>query len=114
MAIPNPLGVRCGKAVRVGDIDLDGVPDIVHTANTQQERAKRGVCWLRREGAAVAGPWRATDVSGPRGAKFDLIQLLDLDGDGDLDVLTCEENDQLGVLWYENPARSRSTENDAR
>ena len=30
---------------------------------------------------------------------------IDLDGDGDLDLLTCEERDQLGVHWYENPAR---------
>ncbi len=33
---------------------------------------------------------------------------IDLDGDGDLDVLTCEENygeksEGLGVIWYENP-----------
>ena len=30
--------------------------------------------------------------------------LADLDGDGDLDVLTCEEVGNLGVIWYENPA----------
>jgi hypothetical protein len=35
------------------------------------------------------------------------MQVLDLDGDGDLDVITCEEVDQLGVIWYENPARRR-------
>jgi hypothetical protein len=33
-------------------------------------------------------------------------QLLALDGDGDLDVITCEERDQLGVIWYENPHRN--------
>ena len=27
----------------------------------------------------------------------------DVDGDGDLDILCCEERDQLGVFWYENP-----------
>jgi hypothetical protein len=25
--------------------------------------------------------------------------------DGDLDVLTCEERANLGVIWYENPTR---------
>ena len=25
---------------------------------------------------------------------------------GDLDVITCEERDNLGVVWYENPARA--------
>lgn len=31
--------------------------------------------------------------------------MLDLDADGDLDLLTCEEVHNLGVFWYENPAR---------
>jgi len=37
------------------------------------------------------------------GIKFDLIQSLDLDQDGDLDIVTCEERNNLGVIWYENP-----------
>lgn len=45
------------------------------------------------------------DIGGPEGVKFDLIQLEDLDADGDLDLITCEERHQLGVIWYENPAR---------
>ena len=54
--------------------------------------------------------WTWNDVSGLEGYKFDRIELLDLDGDGDLDVITCEENfgensEGLGVIWYENPAR---------
>jgi len=49
-------------------------------------------------------PMKIIDISGPKGVKFDRIELIDLDGDGDLDVLTCEERDNLGVIWYENPA----------
>ena len=55
-------------------------------------------------------------ISGPEGFIFDVIELIDLDGDGDLDVVTIEQNDpeygrqkikglELGVVWYENPAR---------
>jgi hypothetical protein len=40
--------------------------------------------------------------------------LLDVDRDGDLDVINSEENDNarggkpgLGVVWYENPTRAR-------
>ncbi|MCY4187270.1 MAG: hypothetical protein OXD30_02175, partial [Bryobacterales bacterium] len=68
------------------------------------ERAA-GVGVLRHAGDPTASRWMATDVSGPDGAKFDRVELVDLDGDGDLDILTCEEADQLGIVWYENPAR---------
>jgi hypothetical protein len=47
-----------------------------------------------------------TDVSGNVGVKFDLVELVDLDGDGDLDAITCEEVDNLGVFWFENPLYS--------
>ncbi len=36
---------------------------------------------------------------------FDRREMLQLDGDGDLDLMTCEERDQLGVIWHENPTR---------
>ena len=54
--------------------------------------------------------WIDHEISGPVGSKFDRIELIDLDGDGDLDVLTTEENfgpDSLGIgaIWYENPTR---------
>ena len=58
--------------------------------------------WLRRDPLTAAG-WRDLEISGPLGVKYDRVELLDLDDDGDLDVLTCEEADNLGVIWYENP-----------
>jgi hypothetical protein len=89
------------KAVRAADIDLDGKLDLVVTCE-QAARALSGVFWLRgREG----GDWEPIDIGGPEGVKFDRIELLDLDGDGDLDLITCEEQDNLGVIWYENPRR---------
>jgi len=105
VAIPNPYAVPHGKAVRVGDVDLDGIPDIVHAANTEGVRSTPGLSWLRRESQAMGGSWKAHNVSSDRGVKFDLVQLIDIDRDGDLDILTCEERDGLGVLWYENPTR---------
>jgi len=56
------------------------------------------------------------NISGAPGEKFDLVLLLDLDRDGDLDVMTMEERDAtfgtirgmgrgLGVIWHENPTR---------
>ncbi len=49
--------------------------------------------------------WDAHEISGPEGVKYDLVQLVDLDDDGDLDVITCEETTNLGVFRYENPTR---------
>ena len=99
-----PAGYGTGKAVAAGDIDLDGVLDLVFTCENAHGELS-GVGLLRHEGDPTARKWRAADIGGPAGVKFDRVELLDLDGDGDLDVLTCEEVDLLGVVWYENPAR---------
>lgn len=54
--------------------------------------------------------WIATPVIMP-GAdtrkKMDNAWLGDLDGDGDLDVITTDENGGWGVIWFENPAISQ-------
>jgi len=103
----HPLAGRA-KAVRVGDIDGDGQKDIVHSANTLDDATKYGLMWLSPKGQPTESDWSWRPISAPDIYKFDRIELLDLDGDGDLDVLTCEENNGaesqgLGVVWYENP-----------
>ena len=40
-------------------------------------------------------------------AKMDNAWLGDLDGDGDIDVVTTEENGGWGVIWFENPTAIR-------
>jgi hypothetical protein len=92
-----------GKGVNVGDLNLDGKLDIVFTC--EGARGKSGVMWLSHRGDVTDAVWDAHDISGTEGVKFDLVQLLDGDGDGDLDVITCEEQTNLGVIWYENPTR---------
>ncbi len=97
-----PAGAGKGKAVAAGDIDLDGRPDIVFTCEHAKDLS--GVMWLSAPGRVTDPAWISHDISGSRaGVKYDLAELLDLDGDGDLDVLTCEEANNLGVIWYENP-----------
>lgn len=97
-----------GKGIAIGDIDSDGDSDLVASCEHAEDRI--GVYWLERPDQAASASadanWTLHDISGrERGVKFDRIELLDLDRDGDLDVMTCEERDNLGVIWYENPGR---------
>lgn len=89
------------KAAKIADVNGDSLPDLLFTCeNAKGER--EGIVWLEQQ---RGGPWKQRTLGGPEGLKYDLMQTLDLDADGDLDVVTCEERDQLGVVWYENPHR---------
>lgn len=87
------------KAVKIADVNRDGWPDLLFTCEGATGE-REGIGWLERQ---PQGPWLQRPLGGPAGVKFDLMQALDLDGDGDLDVVTCDESDGLGVIWYENP-----------
>jgi hypothetical protein len=89
-----------GKSIRSADVNLDGNEDLVYSCE-HANGAKQGVVWLDM----TPGGLKIRPISGPEGVKFDLIQMVDLDADGDLDVITCEERTNLGVFWYENPTR---------
>lgn len=96
-SFPNPEHVPMGKAIK-------RMPDgrIVLTANSAADSKKapqRGGIWLRNHDQVWMPIDETTEI------KPDRIELIDLDGDGDLDLMTCEERKNLGVIWYENPER---------
>jgi hypothetical protein len=95
---PNPAGVNLGKAI----VEL-GSRRLVMTANTRagEDRTKPGI-WAGTV-LHAGGPIRWTEIDSTPAVKFDRMETIDLDGDGDLDVMTCEERQNLGVVWYENP-----------
>lgn len=100
--IPLPADAGTGKSVAIGDMDGNGRNDLVVTCENAKDRY--GVFWLSYRGTLNEAEWSFHDISGKKdGVKYDLAELIDLDRDGDLDVLTCEERDNLGVIWYENP-----------
>ena len=68
--IANPFGVKNGKAVAIGDVDLDGRPDIVHTTNSLGLKGKPAVAWLSYRQGVADKAWQVRDISGPIGAKF--------------------------------------------
>ncbi|MEW4531409.1 VCBS repeat-containing protein [Maioricimonas sp. JC845] len=101
IAMPDDVGT--GKGVGIGDVDRDGRTDLVVSCEHSEDR--HGLFWLSYRTAFNDSSWDFHPISGAeQGIKFDLVELIDLDEDGDLDVLTCEERDNLGVIWYENPA----------
>ncbi len=110
--IPYPQQTGLAKAVVVGDIDLDGNKDIVFSCESANA-PKSGVMWLSYNKEPFDGDWRAHDISGPKGIKYDRMEMLDIDHDGDLDIITCEERENkkgLGLFWYENSLSSRKND----
>ncbi len=88
----HPDGVPHGKAIARLSASA-----LVMTANTARSDARQPGLWLSN------GPGDWSPIGHPEGGKFDRIELIDLDGDGDLDILTCEERRNHGVIWFENP-----------
>lgn len=103
-----PETAGAGKGVAIGDINNDGRPDLV--ASCGLAKGKHGVVWFEQLGPDQSTRWRFHTISGTQtGVKFDLVELRDLDADGDLDVITCEERDNLGVVWWENSFAAHKT-----
>jgi hypothetical protein len=97
ITIPKTFG--SAKDAAAADLDKDGQMEIIFTTE-RASQGKIGVgCILHPLGENPI----FQSISGLDGTKHDLVKLHDLDGDGDLDVLTCEEVNNLGVIWYENP-----------
>lgn len=86
------------KGVAVGDVNRDGQMDLVVT-----HVGKTGPVWYEYMGDPTdPASWRRHATGAP-GGKSDLVQLYDVDRDGDLDILTTIETTKFQVMWYENP-----------
>ncbi len=102
--IAMPTNTGGYKAVTVADIDLDGKNDLIITCEGASN-GKHGVFRMSSPKWPASADWTFHPISGSDGVKHDVCPVLDLDGDGDLDVMTTEEVSKLGVVWYENPAK---------
>ena len=95
----------CGnfpKGVKILNLDDDPkTKEIVVTP-------KQGDIWMASfTGDAMdAKNWTAKPLQTPGAEtrkKMDNVYVADLDGDGDKDIVTTEENGGWGVVWFENP-----------
>ncbi|MCP4451855.1 MAG: VCBS repeat-containing protein [Planctomycetes bacterium] len=73
---------------------------------------KQGDIWMAtyHDDATQAKNWMATCLTMPGAQtrmKMDNAWLGDLDADGDLDIVTTEENGGWGVIWFENPGTQK-------
>jgi len=85
-------GIRC-----IGDIDGDGFADIVARAETGS--GDHSLAWYEYPN------WDQHVITDPESYRSCDIELADIDGDGDLDVIMVI--DEPGkVYWYENPRPS--------
>lgn len=93
------------RSLKAADIDGDGDLDVVATFPTAKTYNTR---WLINPAipngaAAVGNPW-ARKVVGQQQDGGDFLDVADIDGDGDPDVVVAKVAEGL-VQWFENPDR---------
>ena len=102
IAIPQVTG-DFPKGVNAFDYDEDGNQELFVLAKGQGE-------WMAKCVPTPNGlDLRTSDlkISGYQSRlKMDDAIHADMDGDGDMDIVTTDENGGWGVLWFENPVRS--------
>ncbi|MFP4331250.1 MAG: FG-GAP repeat domain-containing protein, partial [Spirochaetaceae bacterium] len=85
------------RSVYAADLDGDGDADVL-SASAFDDR----IAWYRNTGGSFS---TGTDIASPaKGNRADFasaVYAVDLDGDGDIDVLSASESDDR-IVWYEN------------
>jgi hypothetical protein len=98
---PSNVGQYQGVATRTMDgspCDLtgDGIAEVVLTHSAATGSLSGVVAIDGATGARI-------EIDHGAGEKYDDLICIDMDGDGDLDILTSEQNTGLGVVWFKNP-----------
>lgn len=80
----------------IGDIDGDGCNDVVaHTWASRRGKDSNGsVAWYRYP------DWKKSIIIDNEHIFGDAVLVVDLDGDGDNDVVTCKGNDNSAQVWW--------------
>jgi len=93
--IDSDLSSQAGQGVFLGDVDRDGMVDVATPTG-----------WIRNPGDIVSGTWQKFAVS--QAVTGDECLLADLDGDGRLDLITCDAHNRSAFDWFQQPAIATS------
>ncbi len=82
-------------SVHAADVDGDGDLDVLSASAFDD-----AIAWYENDGTPANGGWTARDISTLADGAFS-VHAADVDGDGDLDVLSASRDDDA-IAWYEN------------
>ena len=82
-------------SVFAADVDGDGDLDVLSASYLDDQ-----IAWYENDGTPAVGAWTAHTISAAANGAVSVFAA-DVDGDGDLDVLSASGNDDT-IAWYEN------------
>ncbi|MED5419917.1 MAG: FG-GAP-like repeat-containing protein, partial [Pseudomonadota bacterium] len=91
--------------VHVADMDGDGDMDIISASLNDDT-----IAWYENDGAANPS-WTAADIATSADAAY-AVHVADMDGDGDLDIVSASYSDDT-IAWYESNAADKNLDTDA-
>ncbi|MFT5107100.1 MAG: hypothetical protein ACI9UA_002729 [Pseudoalteromonas tetraodonis] len=106
-AQPKSVTVKNIKPKGVAILEMNGDPTRPEIVVVPEYEAQLWYLTMSGDGMSPKD-WTNTlmDMPSPESRKkMDNAFLVDLDGDGDMDIATTEENGGWGIIWFENPTK---------
>jgi len=103
LTVPSQLDAKSGLALAVADINADGRQDIVHAASHSEDAAATSLVWFEQRISRVGPIWLVRTISPRIDGRLRQLSMMDIDRDGDLDVIcTIDGPQQSRTVWFEN------------